>query len=160
MEEKLLNLRDYNDLTQEEIAKIIGVKRTTYSSWENGSITIPLKHLNTLCNYYNVSMDYFCGFTNIKNDKGNVKLKEVNKILIGYNIRYIRYKFNLTLRDVAKLLNTSPSTISAYENGRTLILTSFAYQICKKYNISMDWLCCRSDNINIHNKSKKVRIKN
>lgn len=45
--------------------------------------------------------------------------------------------------DLAKSLNTTQSTIWAYETGRTLILTAFAYQICVKYNVSMDWLCGR-----------------
>lgn len=39
------------------------------------------------------------------------------------------------------MLNTSHSTISAYENGKILILTSFAYSIAIKYNVSLDWLC-------------------
>ena len=37
----------------------------------------------------------------------------------------------------------SKEIISDYENGVTLILTSFAIQICNKYNISLDWLCGR-----------------
>ena len=35
-------------------------------------------------------------------------------------------------------------TISAYESGKTTILTAFAYEICKRYNISMDYLCGRT----------------
>lgn len=45
--------------------------------------------------------------------------------------------------ELAKLLNTTHSTISAYESGKTTILTAFAYEICKKYNISMDYLIGR-----------------
>ena len=45
--------------------------------------------------------------------------------------------------ELAKLLNTNHSTISAYESGKTTILTAFAYEICKKYNISMDYLIGR-----------------
>ena len=56
---------------------------------------------------------------------------------------YLRKKFNLSQNDLAKLLNTSHSTISAYENGKTLILTVFAYSIATKFEISLDWLCGR-----------------
>lgn len=147
--ERLLDLRDFNDLTQKEIANIVGVKRTTYSSWENGAVTIPLKHLNTICNYYDVSMNYICGLTSIKQNKTFTKIDEIDKIVIGKNIKSIRSKFKLTIRDVSNELNTTPSTISAYETGKTLILTSFAYQICKKYNISLDWLCGRSKIMNL-----------
>lgn len=51
--------------------------------------------------------------------------------------------------ELAKLLNTTHSTISAYESGKTTILTVFAYEICKKYNISMDYLIGRINKITI-----------
>lgn len=139
--ERLKNFREDNDLLQKEIAKKIGISQQTYSMWENGTKIIPLKHLNTLCNIYDVNMDYFLGISN-KKIKTN-KIKTLDKKLIGSNIKKIRNDNNLTIRNLANYLNTTPSTISAYENGKTLILTAFAYQICIKYNISMDWLCVR-----------------
>ena len=53
---------------------------------------------------------------------------------------------NITQEELANILNTTHSTISAYESGKTTILTAFAYQICKRYNISMDYLCGRVKN--------------
>ena len=143
MNNRLYNLREDNDLYQKDIAKVVGIKARTYSSWETGNKIIPLKHLNTLCNYYDVSMDYVLGLYNTKSNSKIRKIKTLNKIEIGKRIKMIREKYNLTVRDLANKLNTTPSTISAYENGKTLILTAFAYQICKEYNISLDWLCCR-----------------
>ena len=139
--ERLKDFREDNDLFQKEIAEKIGISQQTYSMWENGTKIIPLKHLNTLCNIYDVNMDYFLGISN-KKIKTN-KIKTLDKKLIGSNIKKIRNDNNLTIRNLANYLNTTPSTISAYENGKTLILTAFAYQICIKYNISMDWLCGR-----------------
>lgn|SRR5574344_531426 len=138
----LFNLREYNDLYQKDVAKIVGVKQQTYSLWERGIKIIPLKHLNTLCNYYKVSMNYIMGLTNNKYSNINT-IKILDKTKIGNNIKHIRKQHCLTIRDLSKLLNTTPSTISYYENGKTLIITAFAYQIAKKYNISMDWLCGR-----------------
>lgn len=44
-------------------------------------------------------------------------------------------------------MNTrSTSTISAYKSGKTTILTAFAYEMYKRYNISMDYLCGRTNN--------------
>ena len=48
--------------------------------------------------------------------------------------------------EIANLLNTTHSTISAYENGKTLILTSFLYQICKTYNISVYEILKKQEN--------------
>ena len=65
---------------------------------------------------------------------------------IGKNIREFRKSNNLTQRQLADILNTTHSVIWAYETGKTMILTAFAYQMCKKFGLSMDWLCGRTKN--------------
>ena len=140
-EKRLFDLREYKDLSQIKLADYLGITQQTYSLWEKGTKIIPLKHLNNLSNFYEISMDYIVGLTDEKNNSGIIKLTELNKNEIGSRIKKIREDNNLTLRDLAKELNTTSSTISAYETGKTLILTAFAYQICIKYNVSLDWLC-------------------
>ena len=140
-EKRLFDLSEYKDLSQIKLADYLGITQQTYSLWEKGTKIIPLKHLNNLSNFYEISMDYIVGLTDEKNNSGIIKLTELNKNEIGSRIKKIREDNNLTLRDLAKELNTTSSTISAYETGKTLILTAFAYQICIKYNVSLDWLC-------------------
>ena len=140
-EKRLFDLREYKDLSQIKLADYLGITQQTYSLWEKGTKIIPLKHLNNLSNFYEIPMDYMVGLTDEKNNSGIIKLTELNKNEIGSRIKKIREDNNLTLRDLAKELNTTSSTISAYETGKTLILTAFAYQICIKYNVSLDWLC-------------------
>lgn len=140
-EKRLFDLREYKDLSQIKLADYLGITQQTYSLWEKGTKIIPLKHLNNLSNFYEISMDYIVGLTDEKNNSSIIKLTELNKNEIGSRIKKIREDNNLTLRDLAKELNTTSSTISAYETGKTLILTAFAYQICIKYNVSLDWLC-------------------
>lgn len=140
-EKRLFDLREYKDLSQIKLADYLRITQQTYSLWEKGTKIIPLKHLNNLSNFYEISMDYIVGLTDEKNNSGIIKLTELNKNEIGSRIKKIREDNNLTLRDLAKELNTTSSTISAYETGKTLILTAFAYQICIKYNVSLDWLC-------------------
>lgn len=142
---RLLDLRELNNLYQKDIADKIGVSQQTYSVWENGTKIIPLKHLNTVCNIYDVSMDYVLGLSNQKNNDSIVKVESLNKIEIGKRLKEIREENDLTLRTLASELNTTFSTISAYETGKTLILTAFAYQVCQKYSVSMDWLCGKSN---------------
>ena len=138
---RLLSLREDNDLIQVEMGKIIGVKRYSISNWENGREIIPLKYLNIYANYFHVSMDYLLRFSNDKNNNRNNI--ELDKKIIGNRLKDIRIKHNLTQRELAKILNTTHSTIGGYENGKNLILTTFAYQICIEFNISMDYLCGR-----------------
>ena len=89
-----------------------------------------------------MSLDYICGLSYKKHISLNSI--EIDKKNIGNNIIKFRNNNKISQKYLASFLNTTPSTICAYEKGKTLILTSFAYQICKKFNVSMDWLCDRA----------------
>lgn len=137
--ERLYFLREESELTQRELADILGVSRVAISQWETTKEIIPLDKLNKYADYFDVSLDYIVGLSNDKSSSfanGDLDLN-----LIGNRILKVRRKFGLTQIKLADYLNTSHSTISAYETGKTLILTTFAYQICLKYKVSMDWLC-------------------
>ena len=58
---KIRDLREDNDKTQIEIAKLLGMKYQQYARYENGEREIPLHHLITLAKFYNVSLDYLAG---------------------------------------------------------------------------------------------------
>ena len=140
---KIKDLREEYDLTQLKMAEIMNVSKSNYARWETNESIITLKHLNNLCNYFNVSMDYITGLSKEKNYI--IINKKLNKELIGKRLKEFRENNNLTQEELAKQINTSHSTISAYESGKTMLLTAFAYDICKKYNISLDYLCGRTD---------------
>ena len=55
------DLREDHDKTQSEIAEVLGTSQTMYARYERGANELPLHHLITLCNYYNVSADYVLG---------------------------------------------------------------------------------------------------
>ena len=141
--ERLFFLREEQDLFQNDMANILNVKQVNISNWENGKEIIPLTKLNMYANYFNVSLDYIMKLSDKKSP--SINRNDLDKILIGKNIKIIRRQNNLSQQDLANVLNTTKSTIWAYETGKTLILTAFAYQICVKYNVSMDWLCGRVD---------------
>lgn len=138
---RIIDLREKYNLTQDDMAKILGVSQSNYGRWETDELFIPLVHLNNLCNHFKVSMDYMIGITDIRCYKDiNTKL---NKVLIGKRLRTFRKEYGLTQTKLADIFNTTTSTISAYETGRTRLLTAFAYELVLKYNISLDWLCGR-----------------
>lgn len=137
---KLQDIRENNELSQKAVADILNVSQPTYSRWEKEIEIIPLSKLILLASYYNVSLDYICNLSNIKKEN-KIYIYKVDKKISGNNILSFRKEQNITQKELALFLNTTPSTICAYEKGKTLILTSFAYQICKKYNISMDYIC-------------------
>ncbi len=60
---KLRGLREDNDLTQAQVAEVLGTSQTMYARYERGANELPLRHLISLCKFYNVSADYFLGTT-------------------------------------------------------------------------------------------------
>ncbi len=60
------DLREDADLTQQEVAKILGTSQTMYARYERGANELPIHHLLTLCRYYGVSSDYLLGLSLIK----------------------------------------------------------------------------------------------
>lgn len=59
--EILKELRIDNDLTQEQVANIIGTTQGYYSKYELGIREIPLSRLKKLCLFYKVPSDYVLG---------------------------------------------------------------------------------------------------
>lgn len=57
--EKLRGLREDNDLTQQQLAEVLGTSQTMYARYERGANEMPIHHLITICRFYNVSADYF-----------------------------------------------------------------------------------------------------
>lgn len=59
--ERIRDLREDNDKTQQEIADYLGTTQQVYSRYEKGINELPIRHLIALCRYYNVSSDYILG---------------------------------------------------------------------------------------------------
>lgn len=133
--EKIRKIRKQKKLKQRDLAKILNVERSTYSGWETGKDTIPLRKLIELSNYYNLSIDYLTGLNNKK--EYMFVSENINPIAIGKEIKIVRKEKNLKQKDLAKILKISPSTYSVYENGKILINTSFIYKFAKKFNCSI-----------------------
>ena len=55
------DLREDNDLTQQEVANYLGTSQTMYARYERGANELPIRHLIKLCQLYNVSSDYILG---------------------------------------------------------------------------------------------------
>lgn len=55
------DLREDADKTQAEIAAVLGTSQTMYARYERGANELPIRHLITLCKYYQVSSDYILG---------------------------------------------------------------------------------------------------
>lgn len=66
MYKRIRDLREDHDLTQTQIAQILGMSQTGYSKYETGENDIPTAILIQLAEYYQTSVDYLLGRTNNK----------------------------------------------------------------------------------------------
>ena len=135
---RLKELRTIELLTQQDIANILGIARSTYKDYELQNKILPIKYLNTLCNYFNVSIDFLLNLSAVKNY--NNSSKEINIEKQSERLLKFRKEKKITQQNLADLVNTSHSIISDYEKAKKIIATPYLYMICKKYGISADYL--------------------
>lgn len=68
---RVRELREDNDLTQQEIAKKLNLHLTTYQRWESGEREIPTHIIIELSKIYNVTTDYI-----LECERENVQKRE------------------------------------------------------------------------------------
>lgn len=57
------DLREDNDLTQQQVADYLGTSQTMYARYERGANELPIRHLIKLADLYGKSTDYILGRT-------------------------------------------------------------------------------------------------
>ena len=73
---RIRSLREDNDLTQKKIASILNMSQTGYSKYETGENDIPTRILINLSFYYNTSIDYLLGITDVQKPYARSKTLE------------------------------------------------------------------------------------
>lgn len=66
---RLKELREDNDLTQKQIADFLRTSQTMYARYERGATELPIRHLVSLCKFYDVSADEVLGIKKVKRIK-------------------------------------------------------------------------------------------
>lgn len=141
---KLKDLRDLYELTQEDIARVLKVARSTYNQYEQQYDIIPIKHLNTLCNHFKISIRY------------QDEINAIDTKISGERLKELRKEYNLTQARLAKKLNIANTIISEYEKGHYPISTATLYSLSIKFHISCDYLLGKTKEIKYLKKEKEL----
>ena len=64
--QRIRMLREDQDCSQSKIAALLRVGQRTYCDYELGKTRIPVDSLILLARFYNVSMDYICGISDVR----------------------------------------------------------------------------------------------
>ncbi len=59
--QRIRDIREDNDMTQQQVADVLQISRPQYSLYETGKREIPVHLLKKLAEYYKVSTDYLIG---------------------------------------------------------------------------------------------------
>lgn len=74
-------LREDKDLTQTDIATILGTTQQHYSKYETGEYEIPVRVFVALADYYKVSVDFLLGRTDCERVVSDLN----EKVVSGYS---------------------------------------------------------------------------
>ena len=66
--ERIRTIREDADLTQQKVADLLHIGQRTYADYESGKTRIPVDNLMLLAKFYNVSMDYITGASDMKTE--------------------------------------------------------------------------------------------
>lgn len=81
--ERLIELRKQQNLTQQDMARILGISRQAYSNYELGNREADYTTLKKLSNYFNVTVDYLLGETDIPEKSHPTTDDDVKVALFG-----------------------------------------------------------------------------
>jgi len=72
--QRIRDLREDTDKTQNELAEVLGTTAQYYGKYEKGERELPFSRAITLAEYYGISLDYLAGRTNFPHGEANPEL--------------------------------------------------------------------------------------
>jgi len=87
---RILELREKNHLTQQEVADVLGIKQPAYSELESGATALKAADLDKLATFYEMSLDEF-----LRADQPVLNMYE-NKVAHGYNVIHTQTQNGIT----------------------------------------------------------------
>lgn len=113
--------------TQEQMAQLLNVRRSTYGEYERGKIMPPVDKIKILADYFGTSVDYLMGHTNVmthreRGEDDTYDISEGMNVILDY------------LQDHAALLTFNGQALD--DDSRQLLISSLqnSLQMAKLIN--------------------------
>lgn len=117
---KLKQLRAEKHITQKAVALYLETTQQAYSNYESGKRELPIRYVNKLAEYYQVSADYILG---IRTDfEGNTDLSTpfINQIPLSDIVRDLQALHKQNRAIVAHYIHLLRRSQGTSENSRSL----------------------------------------
>lgn len=140
---RIQDTRIDNDLSQKQMAEILGISKYVYNNFESGRTKFSLEKIIEFANYFSLSLDYLLNLSNYKtyHNYSNANIKDINKKLLK-----IRKQENLSQEKFGNLLGIPQRTYASYEKNERPIPLEFLIKVAKATNYSLDYLTGRTSN--------------
>lgn len=129
--ERLRQLRTEADLTQQQLADIVGTTQQNIAFWETGRQRPKQPSLIKLANYFNVSIDYLL--------VGKAQAEEKLSVF-PERLKQLRVEAKLTQQQMAEAFNIKQPTYAQWETGRTKPKGETLEKFADFFNVSTDYL--------------------
>jgi transcriptional regulator with XRE-family HTH domain len=142
----LRELRKEKGLSGKELADVLKVHKGSISNWETDRRSPDKEMLNTIAEYFGVSVDYLLGRTNIKNLDANeaVDIEHItpnlSELIFANRLRSERESLGLLQEEMAEKLDLPSNTYNGYETGKRIPSLEVASHIAKTLGVSVDYL--------------------
>jgi len=116
VEEKIRNIRELKNLTQEYMADKLGITQAGYSKLENGSTVLTYAKLTQIAAILEINIEDIIAFDSEKylnNFKTNSK---VNTLIGGDNTDFIKNLYEDKIKLLQKLLDKTEAEVERYRN--------------------------------------------
>lgn len=146
--ERLRQLRAERGISTPKLAEELGIAKSTISQYENNKRSPDGYILAKLAEYFNVSVEYLLGKTDIPDriteaNTDSAHSKELEKFKT--RIKELRQKNNLTQKELGEKLGLTESTVSLYEAGKRKPDPSTLVKLANIFDVSIDYLLGRTD---------------
>lgn len=144
----LKRLRNEKELTQQFVAEeVLGCRRTTYNNWERGVVMIPIKIADSLSIFYKVSLSCILGINKTIEFKKDINKMNYSTLL--NNLKKLKDDNKNSYSEIGKEIKCTGTSCQRYLTGKITIPMDRLIMLAKMYDIDIDELCGKVDNINL-----------
>ena len=124
MKNRIRELREFRNVSQEELATALDTTQQSISLYESGDREPKLKVWQKLANFFDISVPYIQGFDENKSNR----------------LKKLRDKKRVSQGDLAKTIGLTHQAISQYENGKRNPNEKVWQQLADYFDVSVPYI--------------------
>ena len=134
LKDRIRALRLQKGISQEELAKLVGLKKAAINKYETGIVVNPKRPLiEAFAKALDTTPSYLMGW---EEEEEKVSVNGV----FSKNLIFLRTKHNLSQEEVAEKLKKSVNLIKQWEKGKSEPTISIVHDLAILFHVSMDEL--------------------